>query len=184
MPPRQGPVAHQPDTNSPYYVHPSESPSSMLVTLPLDGSKYLAWHRSMKRALGAKNKLSFIDASIPIPPIDDLNGSAWDRCNYLIHSWILNSVSPQIAQTIVFHEYAIDVWIKLQERFSKVDRVRIASLRTAINNLKQGTKYVLEYFTELKSLWEELNSHRPMPMCICPHPCRCESMRSARNFRL
>ena len=80
MPPRQGPVAHQPDTNSPYYVHPSESPSSVLVTLPLDGSKYLAWHSSMKRALGAKNKLSFIDASIPIPPIDDLNHSVWDRC--------------------------------------------------------------------------------------------------------
>lgn len=50
--------------------------------------------------------------------------------------------------------------------------------------MKQGTKFVLEYFTELKSLWEELNSHCPMPMCTCPHPCRCESMRSARNFRL
>jgi len=184
MPHRQAPVAHQTDTNSPFYVHPSESPSSVLVTPPLDGSNYLAWHRSMKRALGAKNKLSFIDGSIPIPPIDDLNRSAWDRCNYLTHSWILNSVSPQIAQIIVFHEYTIDVWIQLQERFSKVDRVRIASLRTAINNLKQGTKSVLEYFTELKSLWEELNSHRPMPMCTCPHPCCCESMRSSRNFRL
>ena len=43
---------------------------------------------------------------------------------------------------------------------------------------------MLEYFTEMKSLWEELNSHRPMPMCTCPHPCQCESMRSARNFRL
>jgi hypothetical protein len=130
----------------------------------------------MKHVLGAKNKLFFVDGSIPIPPTDDLNCSAWDRCNYLIHSRILNSVSPQIAQTIVFHEYAIDVWIELQDRFSKVDRVRIASLRTAINNLKQGTKSVLEYFTDLKSLWEELNSHRPMPMFTCPHPCRYESI--------
>lgn len=36
----------------------------------------------------------------------------------------------------------------------------------------------------MKSLWEELNSLHPMPMCTRPHPCRCESMRSARNFCL
>jgi len=138
----------------------------------------------MKRALGVKNKLAFLDGSIPIPPTDYLNRSAWELCNYMVHSWILNSVSPQIAQTIVFHKYAIGVWIELKERFSKVDRVRLASLRSSINNLKQGTKSVLEYFTEMKSLWEELNSHRAMPMCTCLHPCRCESMRSARNFCL
>jgi len=72
----------------------------------------------------------------------------------------------------------------LQERFSKVDRICVASLRSSINNLKQGDKSVLDYFIEMKSLWEELNSHRPMPICTCPHPCRCESMRAARNFRI
>jgi hypothetical protein len=185
MPPRQAPIiVQQANTDSIYYVHPSEGPNSVVVTPPLTGSNYLAWSRSMKRALGAKNKFAFIDGSVPIPPFDDLNRNAWERCNHLIHSWILNSVSPQIAQTIVFHEYAIDVWIELQERFSKVDRVRVASLRTSINNLKQGSKTVLDYFTEMKSLWEELNSHRPMPMCTCPYPCRCESMRAARNFRM
>ncbi|MCI60764.1 hypothetical protein A2U01_0082020, partial [Trifolium medium] len=44
---------------------------------------------------------------------------------------------------------------------------------SSINNLKQGTKSVLDYFTELKSLWEELNSHRPLPSCTCVHQCRC-----------
>jgi len=97
----------------------------------------------MKRALGTKNKFSFIDRSVPIPPMDDLNWNAWERCNNLIYSWILNSVSPQIPQTILFHEYAIDVWIKLQECFSKVDRIRVASLRFSINNLKQGENLCL-----------------------------------------
>jgi len=107
MPPRQALVAHQPDTNSPYYIHPSKGPNSILITPLFDGSNYLAWHRSMKLASGVKNKLAFLDGSIPIPPTDDLNGSAWEQCNYMVHSWILNFVSPQIAQTIVFHEYAI-----------------------------------------------------------------------------
>ena len=84
----------------------------------------------------------------------------------------------------MFHEYAIDVWIELQERFSKVDRIRVSSLRSSIKNLKQGAKSVLDYFIEMKSLWEELNSHRPMPMCTCSYPCRCESMCVAHNFRM
>jgi hypothetical protein len=43
-------------------------------------------------------------------------------------------------------------------RFSKVDRIRIANLRPSIKNLKQGSKFVLDYFTEMEMLWEELNS--------------------------
>jgi hypothetical protein len=137
----------------------------------------------MQRALGAKNKLRFVDGSLEIPPIHDLNRAPWERCNHLVHSWIVNSVSDQIASTIVFHENAIDAWQDLQERFSKADRVRIATLRSSINNLKQGTKSVLDYFIELKALWEDLNSHRPLPVCTCVHQCRCLAMQLVRDYR-
>jgi len=33
----------------------------------------------MKLALGAKNKLAFIDGTLPIPELDDLNRGAWER---------------------------------------------------------------------------------------------------------
>jgi hypothetical protein len=137
----------------------------------------------MRRALGAKNKLAFIDRATPIPDLLDLNRSAWERCNHLVHSWIINSVSASIAQTLVFHDYAIDAWEDLHERFAKADRIRIVSLRSALHNLKQGTRSVLDYYTDMRSLWEELNSHRPMPHCTCMHQCRCEAMRAARNYR-
>jgi len=117
MPPRQNPATiQQPQVNvdSIFYVHPSEGPNSVTVTPLLTGSNYLAWSRSMQRALGAKNKLSFIDGSIHVPAIDDLNRGAWERCNHLIHSWILNLVSLQIAQTIIFHVHVIDVWEELK----------------------------------------------------------------------
>jgi len=103
----------QPDTESVFYVNPSEGPNSVLVTPLLDGSNYLAWSRSMIRAFGANNKLKFVDGSIEVPDEDDLNRNAWERCNHLIQSWIINSVSPQIAQTLVFHETAIDAWLDL-----------------------------------------------------------------------
>ncbi|XP_058762417.1 uncharacterized protein LOC131635789 [Vicia villosa] len=138
----------------------------------------------MERALGAKNKIVFINGSIHVPRATDLNHLAWERCNCLVQSWIMNFVNPPIAQTIVFLENALDVWNDLKERFAKTDRVRVSNLRVAINNLKQDSKSVLDYFTELRGLWEELNSHRPIPICTYPQQCRCEAMRSAREFRL
>lgn len=58
----------------------------------------------MQRALGAKNKLPFINGTLPVPDIDDLNRNAWEQCNHLVHSWLINLVSDSIAQTIVFLE--------------------------------------------------------------------------------
>lgn len=40
------------------------------------------------------------------------------------------------------------------------------------NNFKQGSKYVLDYFTEMYYLWKELNSKKHIPNYTCPHPCR------------
>jgi len=137
----------------------------------------------MIRAFGAMNKLKFVNGSMEAPDEDDLNRSAWERCNHLLQSWIINSISTQIAQTLVFHETAIEAWLDLNERFAKANRIHIATLRSTINNLKQGSKSVLEYSNEMRTLWEELNSHRPMPHCTCPHSCRCAAMREARNFR-
>jgi len=148
------PRQNQPDTELVFYIHPSEGPNFFLVTPPLDGSKYLTWSRSMIRAFGAKNKLKFIDGSMEIPDKDDLNRSAWERCNHLIQSWIINSVSPQIAQTLVFHENAIDAWLNLKEPFSKADTIRIATLRSKIHNLKQGSKLVLDYDGWIRQVYQ------------------------------
>ncbi|MCI72075.1 flavonol sulfotransferase-like protein, partial [Trifolium medium] len=57
----------------------------------------------MKRALGAKMKLDFVDGTLPMPEDDfDPANRAWHRCNQLVSSWILNFVSPSIAQSVVF----------------------------------------------------------------------------------
>ncbi|MCI35227.1 retrovirus-related Pol polyprotein from transposon TNT 1-94, partial [Trifolium medium] len=128
MPPRVAPVAPVDpvlDQTSPYFVHPSDGPSSVTVKPVLDGSNYHSWARSMRRALGGKMKFEFVDGSIAVPtdPFDP-TFRAWNRCNMLVHSWLMNSVSESIAQSIVFLENAIDVWSDLKERFSQGDLVR------------------------------------------------------------
>jgi len=172
-----------PDTESVYFVHPSEIPNSLSITPKLNGSNYIAWSCIVERSLGTKNKLGFINGSISMPDDEDLNRAALERCNHLVQSWLINSVSDSIAQTIVFCDTALEVWLDLKERFSKIGRIRIANLRSSISNLKQGAKIVLDYFTELKSLWEELSSHRPIHNCTCVHTCRCAASRVAKTHR-
>jgi len=116
------------DIESHFYVHPSEGPHSELISPKFNGSNYLTWSRSMQHALRAKNKLPFINGALPVPDDDDFNKTVWERCNHLVQSWLIASVSDSIAQNIVFHDTAFDVWQDLKERFSKVDRIRIAKL--------------------------------------------------------
>jgi hypothetical protein len=113
MSPRAVPAhLQQPNQDNDYasFVHPSEGPNSLSVSPKLNGSNYIAWNRSIQRALGTKNKLGFINGSIPIHDLQDLNRNAWERCNHLVQSWLINSVSDSIAQTIVFYDTAFEVW--------------------------------------------------------------------------
>lgn len=67
MPPRAVPAhLQQPNQDNDYafFVHPSEGPNSLTVSLKLNGSNYIAWYRSMQQALGTKDKLGFINGSI------------------------------------------------------------------------------------------------------------------------
>jgi len=158
-----------------YYIHPSDGPSSVTVALVLNNSNYHSWARLMRRALGGKNKFDFVDGSIPILTEFDPSFKAWNRCNMLVHSWIMNSVEDSIAQSIVFLENAMDVWNELKERFYQGDYIRISELQCKIFGLKQDSRYVSDFFTALKVLWEELEAYLPTPICTCLHRCTCNT---------
>jgi hypothetical protein len=143
------------DQSSPFFVHPGDGPSSVTVTPVLNGSNYHSWARAMRRALGAKMKLEFVDGTIP-PVLDEFDPTyrSFNRCNMLVLSWILNSVSPSISQSIIFMDNAIDVWNDLKERFSQGDLVRVSELMQEIYALQQDSKSVTTFYSELKILWE------------------------------
>ncbi|GAU48214.1 hypothetical protein TSUD_405010 [Trifolium subterraneum] len=182
MPPRVAPSEPSLDLSNPFYVHPGDGPSSVTVTSILTGSNYHSWSRTMRRALGGKMKLDFIDGTFPIPTDSfDPIFRPWNRCNMLIHSWIHNSGSESIAHSLVFMEDAIDVWNDLKERFSQGNLVRISELQHEIYSLRQDSKYVTDFYSDLKILWEELEVYLPIPTCSCRVQCSCEAMRSARK---
>ncbi|GAU25315.1 hypothetical protein TSUD_375780 [Trifolium subterraneum] len=170
-------------SQNPFYIHPSENPAISLVNPVLDGKNYPSWARSMKNAIIMKNKLRFLDGSSPMPVAFDPSYESWMRCNNLVLSWIQNSVNSSIAQSIVYYDVAATAWNDLKSRFSRADRVRVASLQRELYALRQDSTPVLEYFTKVRGLWEELEIFRPIPHCTCLARCQCEAMRNARKFK-
>jgi len=95
----------------------------------------------------------------------------------------MNSVSYFIAHSIVDIDNVSDVGRELRERFSKVGRIRVWKFKIEINNLKQGTNSINDYYAKLWYLWEEFYSHRPILSYTCPQRCVGASMCNVREFK-
>jgi hypothetical protein len=121
----------------------------------------------MKMALIAKNKLSFVNGTLPKPDDSSDDSYAWYRCNNMLLSWILNSVSKEIAASIIYIDTAADMWNDLKDRFSQRNGPRIYEIQKSISALSQDNLSVSSYFTALKGLWDELNNYLPLPSCPC-----------------
>jgi hypothetical protein len=75
----------------------------------------------MTMALRSKNKLHFLNGTLPRPIDEDHDSLAWDRCNTTIMSWLSNVVEPKISQRILWMDSTQEIWQDLEERFYLVD---------------------------------------------------------------
>ncbi|KAE8668142.1 hypothetical protein F3Y22_tig00112344pilonHSYRG00066 [Hibiscus syriacus] len=156
------------DFNHPLFLHASDAPGFLLVSHQLLGiENYGVWSRSMKIALLAKNKLGFVTGDCRREDFDESLHPQWERCNALVLSWILNTVSKELSAGIVFASSAASVWQDLRERFAKVDGSRSFFLHREIALLNQGDSSISTYFTRLKSLWDEYEALAPISPCDC-----------------
>nr|KYP46171.1 hypothetical protein KK1_032275 [Cajanus cajan] len=157
-PPNPPPLDPALNPLSVYYIAPGENPSMALVSPLLTVKNYHSWSRGMKRSLISKNKFKFVNGSLPMPHAFDPSFDAWERCNNLVLSWILNSVEPTISQSIVYIEVAVVAWKLLKDRFSQADRVRVFELQEELMSLKQGANSVAQFFKEMTTIWDEIAS--------------------------
>nr|KYP44658.1 hypothetical protein KK1_033817 [Cajanus cajan] len=162
-----------PSIDSFLYLHPSENPTIALVSPVLDSNNYHSWSRSMITALSAKNKVEFVDGSSPEPPKTDQMHGAWRRCNNMVVSWIVHSVSISIWQSVLWMDNAEEIWRDLKSRYSQGDLLRISDLQQEASSMKQGDLSVTEFFTKLRIIWDEIENFRLDPVCSCTVKCSC-----------
>ena len=91
----------------------------------------------MEMALNAKNKLGFVDGTL-LPPAADAGPqeiACWKRINNVVSSWILNSISKEIASSINFVGFAVAIWKDIHDRFEQKSGSHIYQLKKDLLNL-------------------------------------------------
>ena len=120
----------------------------------------------MEMALTMKKKFEMVDGSSPMPPITSANHKARKKCNNMVKSWIVNSITKNVALSIPYINEIEGVWKDLKVRFSQVNGPRIFQLQKTIYVLAQNSNSVSSYYTQFKGLWDELSNYRPIPLLL------------------
>ncbi|XP_074305421.1 uncharacterized protein LOC141640538 [Silene latifolia] len=98
----------------------------------------------------------------------------------MVLRWILNSLTPEIKETVEYATSAREVWTDLLERYGQVNSVEIYQLRKELSGISQENAPLVEYYSKLKRNWETLDSIDPIPMCTCGamNACSCQLLKS------
>lgn len=93
--------------------------------------------------------------------------SNWIRCNHMVASWLLNSISKELADNVLYIDMTVGIGKDLTKCFSQGNGPRIFQVQKCIATLSQGQNNVTAYFTKLKALWEELFNCKHHHICTC-----------------
>lgn len=127
------------DGSDPLYLHASDASNLTIINIKLKGTEnYTIWANAMTLALQVKNKTGFIDGKCERNSDDEILAMQWDRCNSIVLTWILNSISDELYMGLVYSKLASDVWKELKETYDKVDGSVIFNMYQKINSLTQN----------------------------------------------
>ncbi|XP_075087754.1 uncharacterized protein LOC142169747 [Nicotiana tabacum] len=124
-----------PNHNHPYFLHTSDSPGMNLVNSCFDGNGYGGWRKFILIALSVKNKVGFIDGTHSEPVHGSPDLKLWSRCNDMVISWLLNSLSKEIASSVIYAKIARDLWKEFEDKFGQSNGYH---LQKKLNDLVQG----------------------------------------------
>ncbi|XP_057953865.1 uncharacterized protein LOC131148145 [Malania oleifera] len=162
-----------------YFLHHGESPGLILVSQPLNGKNYYTWRKSMLTALNAKNKMGFLDG-IFSQPENQFNSSyiLWFRCNNMVLSRILNSLTREIVVSVISTWIAEEVWKNLKIRFTQGNDPSLFQLKKDLASLVQDKSSISSYYRKLKAVWDEFSTMKPIPSCSCNSSCSCGALKT------
>lgn len=105
----------------PLFIVVNESAPTPLGNIMLDGNNYLKWSRSVRIALGAKDKLAFLDGKHPKPLQGPDEIQKWTRCDYMVRSWLLATMKPEIVSSLVTMQSTKKLWEEIVERYGQTN---------------------------------------------------------------
>lgn len=121
-----------------------------------------------------KNKVAFIDGSI-LPPSDShyVLYTTWIRVNNLVLSWLINSISKDIRNSLLYVNSSLEFWNEFMTRYLRSDVTKVFHLEKSLSCINQGSSFVTRYFSAFKTLWDEYVSFCRFSTCTCGKMSHC-----------
>ena len=117
-----------------------------------------------------------MDGSLP-RPTQSTAARAWDWVNNVVMRWIIAVLKDIIAESILSYKTTREIWNELNERYDQSSNAHLYSLQEELNNLVQTPNMkISEFFTKIKTLWDELDSLNSLSICSCAaaNSCTCD----------
>ena len=67
-------------------------------------------------------------------------------------AWILNVVTKDIGDSIIYAKFARDMWIQLEGKYGQANGAKVYQIQKEIYSINQGTCDIATYFTKIKTL--------------------------------
>lgn len=113
--------------------------------------------------MASKRKLGFVEGTEIKSATDATEALQWETCNNMVISWLDNNVCDSIKQSVLFVNSASEIWKVLEKRFQLSNGSIKYKLSKDLYSLKQNGKPLVEYYTTLSALWEELEAMNEIP---------------------
>ncbi|CAM8925259.1 unnamed protein product [Rhodiola kirilowii] len=158
--------------DDPYFVSNNEMTGNPIVAKVLTGQEnYGTWRKSMEIALSGRSKLAFINGKYP-KPSEPVMLAKWQRCNDVIMSWLICSVSEKIVGEILHSKDVMTAWEDLESSYAGTNLARKSALLRELSDCVQNGSPVCEYNRKLNSLYQEIDAINTVK-CLATGNCLC-----------
>ncbi|XP_076883500.1 uncharacterized protein LOC143532297 [Bidens hawaiensis] len=120
----------------------------------------------MTIVISAKNKLGFIINTLTMPN-NDQHLAVWQRCNDMVISWIINSLTHDINYSVLYAETSQILWNELNSRYVKANGAKFYQFQKNLCQITLVSSDIATYFSKMKSNWGELNAINTIPSWTC-----------------
>ena len=85
----------------------------------------------------------------------------------MVLSWLLNSLTENIRNSVLYFETTSELWQELEVRFGQSNKARLCQVQKDVSCLSQGDMDIANYYTKAKQLWEESYAVGGIPKFTC-----------------
>jgi hypothetical protein len=122
------------------------------IVLDVDSNHFNHWRSQFLLVLGKFSLQAHVLAALAPSP-------DWDRMDCIVKSWILDSLTDDLAETISSQgATARDAWLVVESQFLGNRETRVIQLETKFRNFVQGDPSITEYCHRLKKMADDLTA--------------------------